>query len=85
MLTPAYHSKGSEEGNMNMSMKTQFEDHTKRSLALNGFLSAHRLTKEAFLVACTRLYKSLCRSVCRSVGLSVGNTFPFLQVLSIFK
>ena len=25
-----------------------------------------------FLVACTRLYKSLCRSVGRSVGLSVG-------------
>ena len=33
----------------------------------------------SFLVACTRLYKSLCPSVGRSVGWSVGHTFTFLR------
>ena len=42
MFTLAYHSKGPEGGNMDMTMETQFEDQTKRSLALNSFLSVHR-------------------------------------------
>ena len=37
----------------------------------------HKIVREIFLVACTRLYKSLCRSVGRSVGLSVWPTLLF--------
>ena len=37
-----------------------------------------------FLVACTRLYSSLCRSVCLSVGLS-GITSFFIAFSVLFK
>ena len=37
----------------------------------NSSSSHHRVLLFFFLVACTRLYKPLCRSVCRSVCLSV--------------
>ena len=39
----------------------------------------------SFLVACTRLYKSLCRSVRRSVGWSVGRSVTLLSFCNYMK
>ena len=45
MLTTAYQSKGLDVKNMNMSMKTQPEEGTRHSMALNSFLGFPGLTK----------------------------------------
>ena len=52
--------------------------------------SSNDMKHSLFLVACTRLYKSLCRSVGRSVGWLVGwsvgwSHFTFLAFLSSLR
>ena len=58
----------------------------RRTKAASGIPSNSFAMRRLFLVACMRLYKSLCRSVGRLVSLSVGRSVPlcFFCVFRLF-